>query len=354
MATYRLHYSVEDHYDENVEFEAGETTFELEKGPVSDLMLEKWDGTKFQAVDIWNDEFYDIVQQFVAAMPPKKTLSLMHVPCTGNLASSQVDELELSDTVDGDMEFYPLLANLTDLAMVNMLFRGTNLDTKIDFLHALTISPLESLLLDNVAPIAPFYQIFESGLNQLTKLVLCRNATVPSYLPPTLHDFEMHDMPISAAGILFLLPAQLQRLDVSRNNLRELKTLAHAIGSCLDLNLLILDGNNFHVRELAQIFRLKHLTELKTISAVGVPCPLRQDIRLLLNALEQNTTLIDLDLAPAQLDLRLRSRLKVNKAMAEPPEAKKNLQVTENTDGASFNVDAISRVARFWRGFGAG
>lgn len=350
---YRLNYYAGDEKDA-LEFEIEKTgitnvpDMEIRAGTVSEMQLEKWNGVAFADVNLWDPEYYDIVENFFRSMPAQesKKLVLKNVMRSGNLATSHIDELVLQDVV-GDLELYPILAHLKSISLVDLNFGAPNKN----FMAALADSHINGLTLSNVAPVELFYRLFlaektkkePKKLKNLTSLTIERQI-MPKILPANLTNLCLRQIKNSFHASIPKLPPTLTRLDLSQNNLSGLRHVAAAIQQCTQLNILILDGNNFHARELAQLFEMTHLRQLKNISAVGVQPPQHKDISLLLNALKKNTALVELDLSPAILDTRLRNRLQVNCLLAEPEAVKMQLQVTENSDGVTFNVDSHSRL----------
>lgn len=347
---YRLSYfsTVRETIEFNVERKNKIPHFDIAHGSVSALSLEKWDGTAFITVDIWAPEYYDIVDRFVESMPAPKSLIISNVSHSGNLASSHLDELTVANSL-GDSEYYPILSQLAKLSIVNI---GTEIYSPA-FLTALSESSIDTLELSNVKPLKPLYHLLDEKtkkkpvLANLKSLTLVNVSEIPQKLPADLKSFSFRNMNQPFPS----LPVMLLRLDLSHNNLCDLQKIAWAIKNCTLLEILILDGNNFRPRELAHVFRLSNLKLLKYISATGVSPLKKGDIDLLLRALEKNTILGDLDLSPVVLDPRLRNRLNLNNTLAEPDTIKKQLIVTENSDGETFNIrrrDHVQSVAHFF------
>lgn len=345
---FRLSYFAGDEKDA-IEFEIGDEypiqlpDMQVQKGAVSDIQLEKWNGAAFAAVDVWDPEYYDITEKFFQSMPSdqnSKKLIIKNAYRSGNLATVQIDELVLQN-VAGDLEFYPILAHLKGISFIDLDFGTLN----AIFMDSLAESDISSLVLSNISPIEPFYRLFlpskTKNLKHLINLTIERQV-LPKILPNTLTSLCLRQMKSNFKTPFPKLPFLLTCLDLSQNNIHELTHVAAAIRHCTNLAVLILDGNNFHVRELGKLFQLTHLRQLKNISAVGVEPPQHKDISLLLQALEKNTSLVGVDISPAHLDTRLRNRLQINCLLAEPDAVKTKLRVTENSDGVTFNVDPHS------------
>ena len=348
---YRLSYfsTVRETIEFNVEKKHKIPHFDIAQGPVSALALEKWDGTAFITADIWAPEYYDIVNGFVESMPAPKRLMIANVAQSGNLASSVLSDLIVAKSL-GDCEFYPILSRLEKLSFVNINESDSFTPA---FLIALSESSIHTLELTNVEPLKPLYHLLaekmqkKTILSNLKSLSLENVSKVPVKLPHDLTRFSFRNMnqPFPT------LPLSLTCLDLSHNNVCDLKKIASAIKNCTLLEILILDGNNFKPCELAHIFRLPNLKRLKNISAMGVAPLKKEEIDLLLHALEKNTALCDLDLSPVVLDTRLRNRLNLNNTLAEPSSVKRQLRVIENIDGETFDIhrrNYIESVAHFF------